>query len=72
LTTKSVIKQNHFNFILFDLYDYKVACRLLLNPFFWIVNPIQIYKKYVIDDPNLLFKMDGQSSNPIQQYPGGF
>jgi len=40
---------------------------------FWIVNPIQIHHKYVIDNPNPnpIFKMDWQS-NPdpftIQQY----
>jgi hypothetical protein len=33
--------------------------RLLLNQIFWgIFNPIQIHHKYVIGNPNLMFKMD--------------
>jgi hypothetical protein len=31
--------------------------------FFWIVKPIQIYHKYVINNPNPNFKMDGQSNH---------
>jgi len=37
-------------------------------PLFWIVNPIQIYHKYMIDNPNPnpIFKIDWQSNpNPI-------
>jgi hypothetical protein len=34
--------------------------------FLWIVNPIQIQHKHMIENPNPLFKMDLQSNpNPI-------
>ncbi len=43
-----------------------MTVRLLLNPIFLINNPIQIHHKYVIDNPNPIFKMDWQSNpNPI-------
>jgi len=37
----------------------KTIFRLLLNPIFWIFNPIQIHQKYLIDspNPNPIFKM---------------
>ncbi len=46
------------------LYDRYSGCWSI--QFFRIVNPIQIQYKYVIDNPNPLFKMDWQSNpNPI-------
>ena len=47
---------------------YWTRSRVLLNPIFWIVNPIQIHLKNMIENPNPnpLFKMDLQSNpNPI-------